>query len=71
MTRLEILNQLNEYFVDDSETAKQSIAQVMNKMILDKSHAENLDLFFMAISITQFYGYLSYLTEDEKNYFVY
>lgn len=69
MTRIEILQKLNQYFVNDELLSKQDIIELMNLMVTENSYKENLDLFFMAISLTQFYGFLAYLTVDEKNYF--
>lgn len=69
MTRIEILQNLNQYFVNDEPSSKQSVAELMNLMVTENSYKENLDLFFMAISLTQFYGFLAYLTADEKNHF--
>lgn len=70
MNRIEILNELNDYFMDDNQLSKQRVLDLMNVMINEKSHEENLDLFCMAISMTQMYGYLSYLSERDKSYFI-
>lgn len=69
MTRIEILQKLNQYFVNDEQSSKQSVVELMNSLITDNAYKENLDLFFMAISLTQLYGFLAYLSVDEKNYF--
>lgn len=70
MDRIDILEQINRYFVDDDgESSKQEIARIMNSLVADESYKDNLDLFFMAISLTQLYGFLSYLSQDEKDYF--
>lgn len=69
MHRIDILNELNNYFLADEQSSKQKIIELMNSMIEESAYKENLDLFFMAISITQLYGFLSYLSEEEKNIF--
>jgi hypothetical protein len=69
MTRIEILKKLNEYFVNDEKSSKQNVVELMNLMVTENTYKENLDLFFMSISLTQLYGFLAYLTIDERNYF--
>jgi len=69
MNRIDILKELNQYFVDDEPSSKQKIVELMNSMVSDNIYKDNIDLFFMAISLTQFYGFLAYLSIDEKNDF--
>ena len=65
MNRTEIINLLNDYATSDDN----KIIDVMNDMIDNKEYKNNFDLFCMAISSTQLYGYLSYFTEKERNIF--
>lgn len=69
MTRLDILNKINNYFIDDSIDAKQTLVNLMNNLVIENKYKEHLDLFFVMISLTQLYGFLTYLNVDEKNYF--
>lgn len=69
MTRLDILNKINNYFIDDSVDAKQNLVDLMNNLVIENKYKEHLDLFFVMISLTQLYGFLTYLNVDEKNYF--
>lgn len=69
MNRIEILDYINGYFIDDSPQSKQKIIELMNYLVVDNRYKQHLDLFFMAISLTQLYGFLTYLSVDEKNYF--
>lgn len=66
MNRLEIVEILNEYAFDNNI---KPVVEYLNT-ILEKSTYENeLDLIFMAIATAQLYGFLSYLTEEEKDLF--
>lgn len=66
MNRLEFVEILNEYAFENNI---KPIVDYLN-IVLEKNCYENeLDLIFMAIASTQLYGFLSYLTDEEKELF--
>lgn len=69
MTRAEILNKINDYYLEADAITKQKIIDLMNELLKDNEYKKNLDLFFLMISLTQSYGFLMYLDEEEKDYF--
>lgn len=69
MNRLNILEILNNYFLDPTDEMKKKVVDMMNSLINENTYKEYLDLFFAAISSTQLYGFLSYLDVEERDYF--
>ena len=67
MRRFDIVSCLNEYAFSDDLT---SVMNCLNSMIADKSYKEHMDLFFIAISTSQMYGFLSYLSKEELDIFL-
>lgn len=66
MNRSDIVEILNGYAFDNNI---KPVVEYLS-IILEKNAYENeLDLIFMAIATTQLYGFLSYLTDEEKNLF--
>lgn len=66
MDREEFLKRLNRYAFDGEINA---VIEGMNVLIESEDYKDNLDLIFMAIATTQMYGFLSYLTQEERTLF--
>lgn len=67
MNKSDILKTLNEFAIDQNE---KPVIELMNLLIQDKSINEFKELFFKFISATQFYGYIEYLNQEQKNDFL-
>lgn len=67
MNRLELLEKINKYSFDGNE---EKIVDLLNDLFDNGDYKAYLNLVFNAISITQMYGFLAYLTEDEQNFFL-
>ena len=46
MTRAEILNKINDYYLEADAITKQKIIDLMNELLKDNEYKKNLDLFF-------------------------
>ena len=67
MNKLEILTKINDYSFDGNNDG---IIELLNNLFDTGEYKQYLNLVFNAISITQMYGFLSYLTEEEQFYFL-
>ena len=63
MNKLEILTKINDYSFDGNNDG---IIELLNNLFDTGEYKQYLNLVFNAISITQMYGFLSYLTEEEQ-----
>lgn len=66
MNRLNVVEILNEYALDNKIIP---VVEYLNTSFEKGTYKNELDLIFMAIATTQLYGFLSYLTEEEKDLF--
>lgn len=63
----EIIEKINQYSFNNDE---KEIIDLLNDLLKDEKYKENLDLVFFCIKITQMYGFLSYLSAEEKKEFL-
>ncbi len=66
LTPIKIVSALNDYGFDNNA---QPVVDILNELLSDPDYKENLNLIFIAIATTQMYGFLSYLTNEEKELF--
>lgn len=66
ITRVKFINVLNEYAFTGEPN---QVIDIMNELIDNNTYDKLLDLVFAAISSTQLYGFLSYLTDEEQGQF--
>lgn len=67
MNKLELLNAINQYSFDGKN---EKIIEILNELFYSNEYKAHLNLVFDAISITQMYGFLSYLTDGERTFFL-
>ncbi|MDE5788865.1 MAG: DEAD/DEAH box helicase, partial [Clostridia bacterium] len=67
MNKTELLNAINESSFDGNQ---EQIVEILNNLFDTSEYKAYLNLVFDAISITQMYGFLSYLTEEERKFFL-
>lgn len=67
MKSIDLLNMLNDYSFS-GETNK--IIEVLNELFDSGKYKAHLNLVFNAISLTQMYGFVSYLNDDERSAFL-
>ena len=67
MSKIKLLNMINEYSL---EGKNEELVDLLNEMFDNGEYKAYLNLIFNAISITQMYGFLAYLTEEERNFFL-
>lgn len=65
--RYDIITLLNKSVWDDSA---KKVADLLNDLFSSNNYKEYLDLIFYAISNFQLYGFVEYLTEEEKQCFI-
>lgn len=66
MNRIELVNKINN-FIFSGEDAE--LIDILNEMFDTGEYKVHLNLVFDIISITQMYGFLAYLSDEEKTYF--
>lgn len=67
MNNLELLNAFNEAAIHDKYDI---IIDHLNILFDNGEYKNYLDIVFMGISITQMYGFISYLNDEEKEQFI-
>lgn len=67
MNNLELLNIFNEAAINDKYEV---IVDQLNILFDNGGYKDHLDTVFVGISITQMYGFVSYLTDEEKEQFL-
>lgn len=67
MNKIELLNAINNYSFDGKD---EEIINLLNDLLDSGDYKAYLNLVFNAISITQMYGFLAYLTDDEQKIFL-
>lgn len=67
MNKTELLNAINQSSFDGNQ---ETIIEILNDLFDSSEYKAHLNLIFNAISITQMYGFLSYLTDEERNFFL-
>lgn len=67
MLDIEITNALNDYSFSGK---KEKILELLNQLFDSKEYKVHLQLVFTAISITEMYGFVSYLDKEEKSRFL-
>lgn len=67
MNNLELLNIFNEAAINDKYEV---IVDQLNILFDNGRYKDHLDTVFVGISITQMYGFVSYLTDEEKEQFL-
>ena len=67
MFDIEIVNALNDYSFSGE---RERILKLLNTLFDSKEYKEHLQLVFTAISITEMYGFVSYLDDEEKKQFL-
>jgi len=67
MDKKEYIKSINKFSLD-SETDK--IVYLLNIILNEENYHDNLDLIFIMISMTQMYGFLQYLSRNEKEKFL-
>lgn len=65
--RYKIIESLNTAALNDSVD---EVTNLLNTLFNNKGYKEYIDLIYYAISSFQLYGYLAYLSEEEKNEFL-
>lgn len=66
MNKLELLNIFNEAVLNDKYA---SIVDYLNILFDNGKYKDYLDIVFIGISITQMYGFIAYLNDEEKEQF--
>ena len=66
MNNLELLNIFNEASLNDKYDV---IVDQLNILFDNGRYKDHLDIVFIGISITQMYGFVSYLNDEEKEQF--
>ena len=66
MNRIELVNKINNFIFSGEDT---ELINILNEMFDTGEYKVHLNLVFDIISITQMYGFLAYLTDEEKTYF--
>ncbi len=67
MNKSELVNAINQ---NSFEGNQEKIIDILNDLFDSGEYKAHLNLVFDAISITQMYGFLSYLTEEERAFFL-
>lgn len=67
MNKKELLEIINKCSFENNQ---EKIIDVLNDLFDSGEYKAHLNLVYDAISITQMYGFLSYFTEDERNFFL-
>ena len=67
MNNIELLEAINEYSFDGND---ERIIDILNTLFDSGEYQEHLNIVFDAISITQMYGFLAYLTDEERTFFL-
>ena len=67
MSKIDLLDAINNYSFDGQND---KIIDLLNDLFDSGEYKAYLNLVFNAISITQMYGFLSYLTESEQKFFL-
>ncbi len=67
MNKIELLNAINNYSFDGKD---EKIIDLLNDLFDNGTYKAYLNLVFDAISMTQMYGFLAYLTEEEQKFFL-
>ena len=66
MNKIELVNKINNYIFNGEEA---ELLDILNELFDTGEYKIHLNLVFDIISITQMYGFLSYLNNEEKAYF--
>ena len=66
MNKIELVNKINNYVFRGADT---ELLDELNELFDTGEYKVHLNLVFNIISITQMYGFLAYLTDEEKTYF--
>ena len=67
MNKIELLDAINNYSFDGKD---ERIVDLLNDLFDSGDYKAYLNLVFNAISITQMYGFLAYLTDSEQKFFL-
>lgn len=67
MNNLELINKINKYSVDNNEYG---LVKILNDLINDSDYKKYIQEIFSLISITEMYGFLSYLSNSEIDSFL-
>lgn len=66
MNKIELVNKINNYIFSGEEV---ELLNILNELFDTGEYKVHLNLVFDIISITQMYGFLTYLSDEEKAYF--
>lgn len=66
MNKIKLLDEINKYSFDGED---EKIIDLLNDLFDNGEYKACLNLVFNAISTTQMYGFLAYLTEEEQKFF--
>ena len=66
MNKIELVNKINNYVFSGEDT---ELLDELNDLFDTGEYKVHLNLVFNIISITQMYGFLAYLNDEEKTYF--
>ena len=67
MNKIKLLDEINKYSFDGED---EKIIDLLNDLFDNGEYKACLNLVFNAISTTQMYGFLAYLTEEEQKFFL-
>ena len=67
MNQIELVNKINNYVFSGEEI---ELLDILNEFFDTGEYKAHLNLVFDIISITQMYGFLAYLSDEEKLYFI-
>ncbi len=67
MNDLELINKINSLSFENKEN---ELIDLLNELLASDNYKKNIENIFILISLTEMYGFLSYLNDDEKKQFM-